>query len=170
MKISAIDQQKGCCKHIHRFFPQRILDESPLLPAPPEKTEGDRNQRWKTESNGEPFSAHPGAIHRFCPFSSVLPSRSLACALIPPALPGTLFSPSSGSTGNTKSTGRERAKKGLFARAFPRAPRRKKLPELPVIPELPVFPVPQPILDECAHPFGSAGNAFQPEFWEYWEY
>ncbi|MBQ7404445.1 MAG: hypothetical protein IJW05_13530, partial [Lentisphaeria bacterium] len=109
--------------------------------------------------------------------------------------------------------------------AILRAPRRKKLPELPVIPELPVFPVPQPIISECAHsfgsagkngreqestvengnqrsailrtprrihrfcpflsvfvrspqpilcvcalPFGSAGNALQPEFWEYWEY
>ena len=45
------------------------------------RTEGNRNQRWKTEINGEPFSGHPGVftvLNRFCPFSSVLPSRSLA--------------------------------------------------------------------------------------------
>ncbi|MBQ7401876.1 MAG: hypothetical protein IJW05_00415 [Lentisphaeria bacterium] len=68
------------------------------------RTEANGNKRWKTESNGEPFTVHPGAILRSEPFLSVL-VRS-----------------------------------------------------------------PQPIICECAHPFGSAGNAFQPEFWEYWEY
>ena len=89
MKISAIDQQKGCCKHIHRFFPQRILDESTLLPAPPEKTEGNRNQRWKTEINGEPFPAHPGAnsVPSVLSVHSVLPSQSFASVPIPSALP-----------------------------------------------------------------------------------
>ena len=115
-------------------------------------------KRKATESHSPRTPALFTVSVRFCPFSSVLPSRSFACVLIPSAQPGTLCSPSSGSTGNTKSTGRERAKKGLFARDFPRAPRRKKLPELPVIPELPVFPVPQPILSVCAHPFGSAGK------------
>ena len=31
------------------------------LKTPAGKTEGNRNQRWKTESNGEPFPGHPGA-------------------------------------------------------------------------------------------------------------
>ena len=115
-------------------------------------------KRRVTESHSSHTPARFSVLNRFCPFSSVLPSQSLTSVPIPPAQPETLFSPSSGITGNTKSTGRERAKKWLFTRDFPRIPRRKKLPALPVIPELPVFPVPQPIISVCAHPIGSAGK------------
>ena len=144
MKISAIDQQKGCCKHIHRFFPQRIFDESTLLPAPPEKTEGNRNQRWKTESNGELFSGHPGVftvLNRFCPFSSVLPSQTFASVLFHTALPLTKK--------NTDTSALATASTSLSRQA-----------------QLHTFTH----LRCSSHHPGSAGNALQPEFWEYWEY
>ena len=74
------------------YLPSQSLACAPIPPALPGKTEGNRNQRWKTEINGELFFVHPGVftvLNRFCPFSSVLPSQSLASAPIPSAPPGT---------------------------------------------------------------------------------
>ncbi len=132
------------------------------LKTPAEKTEGNRNQRWKTGINGELFSGHPGVKNtQSSQYSqnsqySQFPSRSLASVLIPPALPG-----------KTEGNRNQRWKTGINGVPFPGHPGVST-----VLNRFCPFSLrsPQPILSECAHPFGSAGNAFQPEFWEYWEY
>ena len=75
------------------------------------------------------------------------PANPLPVCSSPSALPGTLIRPSSGNTGNTKSTGRERAKTAFGEWSFHRVPRRKKnsnpsAPSIPSAPSSPANPLP----------------------------
>ena len=102
-----------------------------------------RNQRWKTGINGVPFSGHPGA--------NTVPSVHSVHS-VPPQPIISECAHHSGSAANKKNTDTS-----ALATASTSLSRQAQLHTFTHL--------------RCSshHP-GSAGNALQPEFWEYWEY